>query len=114
MNSSWCPQSTIAYEGLCNGTFCLRCDLALAIFVSCQVPFLGHVSNCFQDEIKCLFTCWIPDFMPQFFIIILCFINLSEPGRSSFSSESLTLLVDSLHAEAVEALNSHATLLAST
>jgi hypothetical protein len=43
----------------------------------------------------------------------LCFSNLSKPRISLFSSEILTLLVDSLYAEAMEAVNSSGALPAS-
>jgi hypothetical protein len=38
------------------------------------------------------------------------FNSLSKPGRSFFNSDKVILLVDSLYAEAIEAVNSHAAL----
>jgi hypothetical protein len=46
--------------------------------------------------------------------LCLCFNNWSKPGRSLFISESVTLLVDSLYADAIEAVKSRAALSAST
>jgi hypothetical protein len=50
----------------------------------------------------------------SFLNLFLCFSNLSKPGISVFNSESLILLVDSLYAEAMEAVNSSTVLSAST
>jgi hypothetical protein len=40
----------------------------------------------------------------------LCFNKRSKPGRALFISESVTLLVDSLYAEAIDAVKSRAAL----
>jgi hypothetical protein len=50
----------------------------------------------------------------NFHSLRLCFNSRSRPGRSLFMSESVTLLVASLYAEATEAVKSRATLSAST
>jgi hypothetical protein len=42
------------------------------------------------------------------------FNNQSNPGRSLFVSENVTIFVDFLYAEAIEAVNSRGALLAST
>jgi hypothetical protein len=53
-------------------------------------------------------------FCHSFLNLFLCFSNLSKPGISLFNSASLILLVDSLYAEAMEAVNSSTALSAST
>jgi hypothetical protein len=52
--------------------------------------------------------------MPQFFQPLLVFNTLSNPGRSLFKSETVILFVESLYAEAIEAVNSRAALSASS
>jgi hypothetical protein len=49
----------------------------------------------------------------NFLSLCLCFSKWSSPGRSFFMSESVTLLVDSLYAEAIETVKSRAALSAS-
>jgi hypothetical protein len=107
MNDSWCPRSIPVCEGLRNGAYCLRCYLCVCKF--CFPPFRclfsGYASNCFRDPV---YLCH------NFFILLLYFNNRSRPGRSLFNSDKLILLVDSLYADAIEAVKAHAALSAST
>jgi hypothetical protein len=50
----------------------------------------------------------------SFLILFLCFNSRSRRGRSLFKSVSVSLLVDNLYAEAVEAAKARAALSAST
>jgi hypothetical protein len=50
----------------------------------------------------------------NFLILFLYFNSRSKPGRSLFNSDKAILLVDSLYAEAVEAIKARAALSAST
>jgi hypothetical protein len=67
----------------------------------------GNFSDCF------LGSNWLPfyildhGYLASFHSLCLCSNTLSNPGRSwLFMSESVTLLVDSLYAEAIEAIKS--------
>jgi hypothetical protein len=85
--------------------------------------FVSHRSSAFLQIIRlidfvtqltavlhsgCLISCH------NFLIHRLCFNSRSRPGISLFMSESVTLLVASLNAEAIEAVKSRAALSAST
>jgi hypothetical protein len=48
----------------------------------------------------------------NFLSLCVCFNSRSKPGMLVFTSEILTLLVDNLYADAIEAVNSRAALLA--
>jgi hypothetical protein len=50
----------------------------------------------------------------SFLILFLYFNSRSRPGRSLFKSVNVILLVDSLYAEAIEAVKARAALSAST
>jgi hypothetical protein len=50
----------------------------------------------------------------NFLILFLYFNNRSRSGRSLFNSDTVILLVDSLYADAMEAVKAHAALSAST
>jgi hypothetical protein len=50
----------------------------------------------------------------SFLSLCSCFNSRSKPGTWVFTSEILTLLVDNLYADAIEAVNSRAALSAST
>jgi hypothetical protein len=110
MNSCWCLWSIPLYDRPHNRPYSLRCDLTIPYF---RFP-----------PFRCLF-CWYFFWWfswPQltaalhvgsqvscesFHSFLLCFNNLFNPGRSwLFISESVTLLVDSLHVEAIEAVKS--------
>jgi hypothetical protein len=50
----------------------------------------------------------------NFLSLCFCFNTRSKPGRSVFTSKILTLLVDTLYADVIEAVNSRAAISAST
>jgi hypothetical protein len=70
--------------------------------------------NCFQTRLTAvlhlasLFSCH------SFLILFLYCNSRSRPGRWSFKSVNVILLVDSLYVEAIEAVNARAALSAST
>jgi hypothetical protein len=89
-----------------------RCDLTVPYF--CFPPFecisTNHPSDGFGNPINFRFTCWIPFICHSFLNLRSRFSRLCRPGRSLLRSDSVILLVDSLYAEAIEAVNSWATL----
>jgi hypothetical protein len=92
---------------------------------------MGHVASELHPFISCLLSALLRaihlvDFATQltavlrarflllschkFLSLCLCFNKRSKPGRSFFRSESVTLLVDNLHAAATKALTPHSAL----
>jgi hypothetical protein len=101
MNSSWCPWSIPVYEELRNGPYCLRRNFRVSYFLFHCSSALLQVMRLIVFEIKLNAFLHIVTLVSChcFLSVFLCFSNLSKPGIPLFSSESLTLLVDSLYAK---------------
>jgi hypothetical protein len=94
----------------------LRCDLTVPClcFLLFECLYTGHSSDGFGDPIKYGFTCWIRVTCCSFLNLHLRFSTLSRAGKSLLRPKSVILLVDSLYAEATEAVKSRADLSASS
>jgi hypothetical protein len=76
------------------------------LWVICLMEFVTQLTAVLQA--RSLVSCH------NFLSLCFCFNSRSKPGRSVFTSEILTLLVDSLYTDTIEAVNSHSALSAST
>jgi hypothetical protein len=79
----------------------------LAIFYSHRLSAPLQVMRLiiFEIQLNAFYTLDPWFLFHSFLNLFLCFSNLSKPGISLFNAENLTLLVDSLYAEAMEAVN---------
>jgi hypothetical protein len=116
MNCSWFICSIPLHEVFRNGPNSLRCDISVCYFCfpPLKCPSTGHPSNGIRDPINCNLQAGSLVSCHYFLSLCFCFNSRSKPGSSVITSEILTLLVDNLYADAVEAVNSHAALSAST
>jgi hypothetical protein len=116
MNSSWCPWSIPLKEGFRNGPYSLRCDFSITYFSFPPFKCLFAVIRLIAFVSRLTATLHAGSLVSchNFLSLCLCFNNRSRPGQSLFISESVTLLVDSLYAEAIEVVKSGAALSAST
>jgi hypothetical protein len=96
----------------------------IALGVTSMIPiFVSHRSSAllrdirlidFETQLTAVLHAGFLGSCHNFLSLCFCFNNRSRPGTSLLMSESVILLVDNRYAEAVEAVNSHAALLAPT
>jgi hypothetical protein len=114
-NCSWCLWSIPLHERFSNWPCSLRCDVSVCYFfyppssaflrVNRLIDFVTQLTD--DLHVGSLVSCH--NFLSLFF----GFNSRSKPGRSVLTSESVTILVDSLYAETMEAVKSWAILSAS-
>jgi hypothetical protein len=115
MNGGWCSWSIPLHEGLRNRSWSLRCGSQFPILFSQRSSAFLRVNRriYFATRLIAGLHAGSQVSCDNFLNLRFCFNRQSNPGISLFRVESLILLVDSLFAEAVEAVKSRAALSAS-
>jgi hypothetical protein len=106
MNSGWCLWSSPLHKRFRKRSDCTRCDLRDAYF--CFPPFKwlipGHSVGCLGDPVRCRFICWIPRSCHNFRSVYLSCRRWSRHGSPLFRSDSVSLCVDSLYVDVINAM----------
>jgi hypothetical protein len=115
MNRSWCPWFIQLKKGFRNGPNSLRCEVSVTYFFT-LFTFLLRVIHLlvFVTQLTAVIYAGSLISCHNFLCLGLCFNSRFTSGRFLLISESVTLVVASLYAEATENIVSRAALSAST